>query len=59
MMCLMQASRYVWPLSKIPNNFFSTIDFLKTHNFILIKITIDLIVYNRLFIKIIKAFLKI
>ena len=20
MMCLMQASRYVWPLSKIPNN---------------------------------------
>lgn len=58
MMCLMQASRYVWPLSKIPNNF-STIDFLKSHNFILIKITIDLIVYNRLFIKIIKAFLKI
>lgn len=33
--------------------------FLKSHNFILIKITIDLIVYNRLFIKIIKAFLKI
>lgn len=28
MMCLMQASRYVWPLSKIPNNF-STIDFFK------------------------------
>ena len=38
---------------------FSTIDFLKLCNFILIKITIDLIVYNRLFIKIIKAFLKI
>ena len=39
--------------------FFYNRFFKNTHNFILIKITIDLIGYNRLFIKIIKAFLKI